>query len=156
MKKLLSIALLLCAFVFSANAESTVYLFLKSVGNSDVKVYVNGKEVTDMNASIKKTMQPDLFQIPLKLAKDCTRKLIFNKEGKTVISVDMIYTNPMKNTTTRTKGEITLDLEDGETYYVEITNKGLTDMQLKQMDAKKGEKRKGDAKRDNLPDVTID
>lgn len=156
MKKLLTLIVALMAFTFVTNAESTVYLFLKSMGNTDAKIFINGKEVTDMNASIKKTMHPDMYKLPLKLANDCTRKLTINNEGKTVIAADMTYTNPMKGTESRMKGEITLDLEDGETYYVEITNKGLTDVQLKLMDAKKGEKRKAEKKRDNLPDVTID
>lgn len=157
MKKLFLLVAIMIAFVFSsANAESNVYLFLKSIGNADVQVSINGKRVCNMNASIKKTMNNDMFKIPLRLSKDCTRKLIFNKEGKNVISVTMDYTNPMKETVTTMKAETQLDVADGETYYVEITNKGLTDVQLKVMDEKKGAKRLAEKKRDVLADVTVD
>ena len=157
MKKLFLMVAIMIAFVFSsANAESNVYLFLKSIGNTDVQVSINGKRVCNMNAATKKTMNNDMFKIPLRLSKDCTRKLIFNKEGKNVISVTMDYTNPMKETVTTMKAETQLDVADGETYYVEITNKGLTDVQLKVMDEKKGAKRLAEKKRDVLADVTVD
>lgn len=157
MKKLFLLVAIMIAFVFSsANAESNVYLFLKSIGNADVQVSINGKRVCNMNAATKKTMNNDMFKIPLRLSKDCTRKLIFNKEGKNVISVTMDYTNPMKETVTTMKAETQLDVADGETYYVEITNKGLTDVQLKVMDEKKGAKRLAEKKRDVLADVTVD
>lgn len=158
MKKYFSLLVVsIIAFAFNtAMAESTVYLFLKSLGNTDVGIAVNGKNVCDMNAAIKKTMNNEMFKVPLKLAKDCTRKLIFNKEGKVVISATLVYTNPMKNTKNTMKGETQLDLVDGETYYVEITNKGLTDVQLKIMEDKKGVKRLAQKKRDVLSDVTIE
>lgn len=157
MNKLFLLVAIMIAFVFSsANAESNVYLFLKSIGNADVQVSINGKRVCNMNAATKKTMNNDMFKIPLRLSKDCTRKLIFNKEGKNVISVTMDYTNPMKETVTTMKAETQLDVADGETYYVEITNKGLTDVQLKVMDEKKGAKRLAEKKRDVLADVTVD
>jgi len=158
MKKYFSFLVVsIIAFAFNtAMAESTVYLFLKSVANTDARIAVNGKDICDMNAAIKKVMNNDMFVIPMKQAKDCTRKLIFNKEGKVVISATLVYTNPMKNKTTTMKGETQLDLVDGETYYVEITNKGLTDVQLKIMEEKKGEKRLAQKKRDVLADVTIE
>lgn len=123
----------------SASAESTVYVFIKSVGNTDVQILVDGKQVCDLNGPEKKRTTYGL-EIPLVLAKSCYRKLTFSSESKIVLSAKMHFVNAYNRNETDYKAEIPLDLEDGETYYVELGRKGMKDCQMKQHEEKKVKK----------------
>lgn len=123
----------------SASAESTVYVFIKSVGNTDIQIYTDGKQVCDLNGPEKKRMTYGL-EIPLVLTESCYRKLTFPSESKIVLSATMLYVNPSNRKETNYKAEIPLDLEDGETYYVELGRKGMKDCQMKQHEEKKVKK----------------
>lgn len=96
-----------------------------------------------------------MFKQLFKVAHPCYRKLIFDTEGKVVISVVTDYTNCINLKHTILKGEIQLDLEDGETYYLNVTGKGFNDMQIKKMDDKKAEKCLSDKKWKELPPVNV-
>lgn len=140
----------------SVNAESTVYLFVKTANSSDVQVFCDGNNVCDLNGPVKKTMDgAGTFKQLYKVAHPSYRKLVFNKEGKVVISVESDFTNCMNLKHTIMKGEIQLDLEDGETYYLDIKGKGLNDMQIKQIEKKKADKILSDQKWKELPTVNI-
>lgn len=136
--------MLLCALFlgsFSASAESTVYVFLKSMSNTDTSVSVDGKQVCNLNGPVKRTLKPGFGLIlPFETLESCYRKLVFSEEGKKIITFSVKYTNATNGNISTYKGEISLDLEDGESYYVEVTNKGLNDMQLKSVEEKKATK----------------
>ena len=48
-----------------------------------------------------------------------------------------------------------LDLEDGETYYIDLKGKGMNDIQLKFLDPKKALKNIEDKKWKELPEIVI-
>ena len=157
MKKL--IIALLCFFalgVAGAEAESVVYVFMKNANNMDVRISCDGKEICDLNGPIKKTMDGNgMFKVLYKVAHPTFRKLVFDKEGKVAITVDGDFTNAMNCKHTKMKGEIQLDLEDGETYYLDVAGKGINDIQIKIMQPKKAEKNINDKKWKELPAVTV-
>lgn len=131
-------------------------MFAKHGNSIDFQVACDGVNVCDLNGPTKKTMDgAGMFQIPYRVAHPCFRKLIFDKEGKVIISVQGDFTNCMNLTHTIIKGEIQLDLEDGETYYLDVTGKGMHDMQIKLMQEKKALKNINNKKWVELPTVNI-
>lgn len=158
MKKYL-IALLCCMFcgVIALHAESSVYLFVKTGNSTTYNAFVDGKKVCDLNGPIKKTMDGGgMFKIPYKVAYPCYRKLVFNTESNVIISIEADFTNCMNLNHTIMKGEIQLDLEDGETYYIDVTSKGMKDIQLKPIPDKKAEKNLSGDKWKELSPMTVE
>lgn len=154
MKKIILTMLFAVAFGFAANAESSIYMFLRSVGNSDTKVYVDGKEVADLNGPVKKTMPAGWgLAYPLVLSEPCYRKIDVNGEGKVVVSITSEYKNPMNGNITNFKAEYPLEIEDGESYYLELTNKGLSDMKINELKEKAAVKKMKKFK--ELPTITV-
>lgn len=122
----------------------------------EIQAFCDGEKICDLNGPVKKTMDGNgMFKQLYKVAHPCFRKLIFNKEGKVVISVECDFTNCMNLQHTIMKGEMQLDLEDGETYYLDVTGKGMHDMQIKLLDEKKAEKNLSNKKWKELPTVTV-
>lgn len=150
---------LLCAILLGftyACAESTVYVFVKDCNSSTINAFVDGKKVCHLNGPIKKTMDGNgMFKKPYTVAYPTFRKLVFDKEGKVVLSVEQDFVNCMNLKHTLMKGEIQLDLEDGETYYINVKGKGINDIQLKMLEAKKAEKNLSDKKWKELPAVNV-
>lgn len=145
-----------CIGIINVSAESNVYLFTKA-HNSDIQVYSNGVNICDLNGPVKKTMDGGgMFQIPYRVLYPTYRKLVFAKEGKVVISVEYDFVNCMNLKHTVMKCEIQLDLEEGQTYYVELTSKGLHDVQLKSLTEKKALKNINNKKWRELPSVAIE
>ncbi len=156
MKNLLFIISLVLFIGINANAESTVYLFAKTANSSDLQVLCDGKNICDLNGPVKKTMDgAGMFKQLYKVAHPSYRKIIINKEGKVVISVECDFTNCMNLQHTITKGEIQLDLENGEDYYLDIKGKGLNDMEIKLLNSKKAEKILSDKKWVELPTINV-
>lgn len=156
-------ALLLCA-VFCAGvlrAESTVYVIIPTVGggNFSLNLSVNGEDCGSLLGSVKKTIKPDKMtgiQIPSKLYHATIKKCVFQTEGKALFRIDAENTNIMKpEETAKYYGEVQLDLADGETYYIQLKSKGLFNMQLVEIPAKKGVKAVENRKKyETLPDWT--
>ena len=139
----LRLLLLVCfaAIGFSASAQSTVYVFIKSSGNSEVTVKLNGEAITDLNGPVKKTIKPmPPMQIPMVMHEACYRKITLNDEGKVLLSVDLLFTAATTLAQTLMTGEAQLNLVPGSVHYVFATNKGLNDLQLKQLDEKEATK----------------
>lgn len=155
MKKLLIILCTLFWVVTYVHAESVVYVFAGLLANSDAQISVDGEILCDLNGPIKKTMNNDMFQMPYRVAYPCYRKLIFNREGTIIISVKSDFTNSMNLTHTVTKGEFQLDLEDGQTYYLEFKGRGLKDNQLLSLPEKKANKYLSDKKWKELPPFIV-
>lgn len=148
---------LLCVLAIGvcAKAESTVYLFAKNGNSIDYKVFCDGKEICDLNGPIKKTMDDSMFKIPYKIAHPCYRKLVFGGDDKIVIAVEGDFTNCMNLKHTILKCEMQLDLEDGETYYIDLKGKGMNDIQLKFLEPKKALKNIEDKKWKELSEIVI-
>ena len=93
----------------------------------------SGKTVCDLNGSIKRTIQPCAnLRYPFHTLESCYRKITVNGEGKIIVSATMDYKNCTNGNITTYKGEYPLEIEDGETYYLQLTSKGLNDMQIKE------------------------
>jgi hypothetical protein len=152
-----ALVLVIAAFLINIGicAQSNVYIFVKSIGSSDTKILVDGKVVADLNGSVKKTYNLGMGEnIPFKMLQACYRKLTVNHEGKTIISCDIEYLNCLNGVKTQYKAEIALDLENGESYYLDLVGKGRTDMQIKAMSEKEAVKKI--KKVEELPEVIIE
>ena len=155
MKKLFLLIALAVAGCLGINAESNIYVFIKSVGNSDIHILVDGKEVADINGPVKKVMQPGWgLEYPLTMLESCYRKIVVPEEGKVVVSMEGTYKNAMNGNVSNYKAEFPLDLEDGESYYLEVTNKGLSDVKFKEIKEKDALKKM--KKWVELPTVTVE
>jgi hypothetical protein len=90
---------------------------------------------------LKKTIKPSgNMQLPFNQYAPCYRKCIFKNEGKILFSAECKHINAVNGKISTMAGEIQLNLTSGSTYYVSITNKGLNDMQLKNLTEKEAEK----------------
>lgn len=149
--------LLLAAFIGInyAYAEIDVYIFVGQAANSDITISVDGVKVSNLNGPTKKIQNNEMFKIPFTSVHSCYRKLIFSKEGTTVISVEADFTNSMNLKHTVTKGEVQLDLEDGQTYYLEFKGKSLKDNSLNILPDKKATKILSGDKYKELPSISI-
>lgn len=138
MKKLLLTLSVLFATIVSIHAESHVYVFIKSMYNCEIQIAINGIDVCDLNGSVSKTM--DVPGGKMTKRESCYHDIIFEGEGKVAITATMLYTVPTNGHVNPYKGEITLDIEDGETYYLQLTSKGIHDMQIKEVEEKNAQK----------------
>lgn len=142
MKKLAIIFFFLFAIALLGSAESNVYVFLKSVGNSDVYISLNGEKLCDLNGSIKKEMGgSSVIQHELLISNDCFRKIEIEGEGNIKLSVSMEYANPMAGTEKNFLSDVSFEVENGKNYYFEVANKGLSDIILKEMSEKNAVKK---------------
>ncbi len=152
MKRILFFLTLAFAVLTKVHAESNVYVFVKGMYNCDITIAVNGTEVCDLNGSVAKTM--DVYGGGTMTKREsCYRKIVVNGEGKIVLTGTMLYTVPTTGNVNPYKGEISLDIEDGETYYLQLTSKGIHDMQIKEVKPK--DAKKWEQKWQNLGDVNF-
>lgn len=132
MKKLLLLLMVTVAACLSVNAESTIYVFLKSMSNTDTRINIDGQEVCNLNGTVKRTIQPGYgIVVPFITREACFRKITLNNEERVVVSVSIDYTIPSNGKVNTYKAEYPLDLESGENYYLQVTSNGLNDIQIK-------------------------
>lgn len=153
-KFILSIVLAILSGV-CASAKTTVYLFIPKVGNTDFTLYVDGQETAKLNTPTVKTTDNSAFKIPLKQNQPGWVEVEFANEGKALLAVSMVYTNFMTLEQNTMQAESQLDLQDGETIYLEIARKGWNDCKLKTLEEKKGVKKLNDKKSYALPKIEI-
>lgn len=142
-------------FSVSAYSQSTVYFFMKKIGgNIDLRLKLNGKEILKINPPVKKTYpaDDDTFRIPHYIYSPWFKKCTINKEGKVLFSFDAKQTNTTNLKVSNMFAEIQLNLTEGSTHYVYLTNKGLFDMQLKELTEKEAKKLMNDKKYVSLPE----
>lgn len=155
MKKLILASVVALLTVVAASAKTTVYLFIPKVGNTDFTLFIDGEKMANLNTPTVKTTNNPAFKTPLKQNQPGWVELEFANEGKAVVAVRMDYTNFMSLEKSTMQAESQLDLQDGETLYIEVARKGWSDCQLKMLDQKKGQKKLGDKKAFELPKIVI-
>lgn len=140
--------------VLTMNAQSTVYVFMRSAGgvNLSVNLSANGHEIGSLLGSVKRTLKLS-GDMELKLRRAIVKKCVFKNEGKVLLAIHSSVTNANTGKVVQNAAEVQLNIEDGGVYYAYITNKGLFDMKFIELDTKKGEQMlaKSD-KYEKLPD----
>lgn len=155
------IAVIMLGAVY-AGAMSTIYVFNDwrgGAGRPACTLFINGVEVGSLLGEESKRINCSSwndFEIPAITYNKAVRPCIVDKEGKTVFSIEMQWTN-MLNTEEVYKyaDECQLDLVDGETYYIQLKRKGLTKMQFIELKPKDGEKLLKKNKYELLDEVTV-
>ena len=144
--------------IMPANAESTVYIFMRSSNcfgdGGYVNLTINGIDTCSMRGPLKKTMgnvaNPSL---PLFMYKPAKRKFILPEDGKYLFAVDWQFVTGQGRVSNLT-AEIQLNLTEGSVHYVEIKAKGLNDLEFKELTEKEGLKALKDKKYVELPEHT--
>lgn len=142
MKKLarliVTVAIMLCGTIM-VNAQSTVYVFMRSSANADCVMSVNGGEAFEIRGPLKKTMmnlhgpEPNKFYHPAK------KKIVLKDEGKALFSAKYtFYANMDRSNPRNMVAEIQLNLSEGSVHYIKVGAKGLNDIQIKEVDEKEG------------------
>jgi len=141
MKKIIRIFLLVFILGLNYNskatAQSTVYFFTGSIANAECHLKQNGKEIFELRGPLKKVFS---LATPYKIYSPCKKKCVFKSEGKTLFSVDYIFTNANNGAVTKIAAEIQLNLTEGSVHYVKLVGKGVNDMQFKELTQKEAEK----------------
>lgn len=152
----LRVSAFLLIFVFSASstfAQSTVYFFAKSFDNSEITLKMNGEEIGELRGSVKKTVGPmGPMKIPSVSYNACKKKCVIKEEGKVLFSVDFKFTNASTLAVSELDTEIQLNLSEGSVHYVQLENKGLKDIRLKEISEKEAQKLLNDKKYEFLPE----
>lgn len=155
LKHVFVIALMLCSAI-TANAQSTVYLFMRSTNcfgtGGYAQIYLNGYEAFSMRGPLKKVMGnvanpsfPAMFYKPTK------RKCTLKEEGKVVLAIDYLFVTGFGKESHLT-AELQLNLTEGSVHYVKIDYKGLNDIQFKVLSEKEAAKAMKDKKYVELPE----
>ena len=125
-----------------ASAQSTVYVILDEVANTECQVNINGKEGFTMQGNTKKTykaispytMHDTVVNHP------CVTKCTMNEEGKSIFAIDMKFRNAVNGDIYPYAAEKQLNLVDGATYYLKISPKISNDFAIEEISQKEAEK----------------
>ncbi|MBE6259580.1 MAG: hypothetical protein E7107_01965 [Prevotella sp.] len=149
---IVAVAIMLCGTTI-ANAQSTVYVFMRSAINADCVMAINGGEPFEIRGPLKKTMmnlsgpEPNRFYHPAK------KKIVLKEEGKALFSAKYtFYANMDRSNPRDMVAEIQLNLSEGSVHYVKLSFKGMNDVQLKEVEEKEGLKLLKDKKYKELPE----
>lgn len=136
-----------------ANAQSTVYVFMRSSVNADCVMSINGSEPFEIRGPLKRTMmnlhgpEPNKFYHPAK------KKIVLKEEGKALLSAKYtFYANMDRSNPRDMVAEIQLNLSEGSIHYIQLSFKGMNDVQLKEISEKEGLKLLKDKKYKELPE----
>ncbi len=154
--KLVFVMAIILVSAISVSAKTTVYVFIPKVGNTDFTLLIDGEQKCKLNTPTIKTTDNSAFKIPLKQNQPGYIEIEFENEGKNLLSVSMEYTNSMTLEKNVMQAEIQLNLQDGETIYLDVARKGWSDVKLKELDMKKGIKKLANKKLYQLPSIVID
>lgn len=153
--RLIVVAVFMLCATTSTNAQSAVYVFMRSAVNADCVMSVNGGESFEIRGPLKKTMmnlsgpEPNRFYHPAK------KKIVLKDEGKALFSAKYtFYANMDRSNPRDLVAEIQLNLSEGSIHYIKIGAKGLNDIQIKEVDEKEGLKLLKDKKYKELPEYT--
>ena len=152
MKKFCLLLILLLGAGLSVNAESTVNIFVRSLPNADLRLYIDGEEVCDLNGPIAKVQKVPSCSTDLVTSAPCYRILKINKDGEYTFKVAYEYTIPTDGSKKYYDMEKTFTITDGTTYNIHIDFKGIRKKEFtipKEKDVQKWTK-----EWDELPTVT--
>lgn len=136
-------------FIFSFRSIFNLYLCTKHCiflyeerGRQLIsKPKIKWKRNISNRTSYKKTYPVnDTFRIPYYIYSPWVKKCTLNKEGKNLFSFDCKQINPTNLKESDYVAEIQLNLYNGSKHYIILTNKGLFDVQLKELTEKEAEK----------------
>ena len=151
--KFLLLAIFVIVFAPNAKAQSTVYFFAKSFDNSEITLKMNGQEIGELRGSLKKTVGPvGSMKIASCSYNACIKKCTINEEGKVLFGVDFKFTNCISLAVSELDTEIQLNLSPGSIHYIKLENKGLKDVQFKEITEKDAQKFLKDKKYEMLPE----
>ena len=149
---IVTVAIMLCGTTV-ANAQSTVYVFVRSAVNADCVMAINGGEPFEIRGPLKRTMmnlhgpEPNKFYHPAK------KKIVLKEEGKALFSAKYtFYADMNRNNPRDMVAEIQLNLSEGSVHYIKLSFKGMNDVQLNEISEKEGLKLLKDKKYKELPE----
>lgn len=146
-------AVLSCFIVQRVNAQSTVYFFVGTTSSNECTLKMNGEEIGELRGPLKKTMAPVApMKIPMHTYSPCYKKCIINEEGKVLFVADYKFTNISTLAVSDIPSEIQLNLSKGSVHYVELSPKGLNNLQFKEIEEKAAQKLLNNKKYVALPE----
>jgi hypothetical protein len=155
LKRMAVIAFLLAMTMTQASAQSTVYFFVRSVTSAEVKILKNGTEIFDLRGPVKKTVNPvGPMKLPSVSYYPAYRKCQFKDEGKVLFATDFAFTNITTEEVKKYAAEIQVNLSEGDIHYIQLTWKGINDIQFKEIDEKTATKLLKDKDLKELPEYT--
>lgn len=149
---MVTLAIMLCGTT-AANAQSTVYVFMRSAFNAECVMSINGGESFDICGPLKKTIMNLHGPEPNRQYHPGKKKIVLKDEGKALFSAKYtFYANMDRSNPRDMVAEIQLNLSEGSVHYIKVGAKGLNDIQIKEVDEKEGLKLLKDKKYKELPE----
>ncbi|MBQ8366517.1 MAG: hypothetical protein IJX40_02155 [Alistipes sp.] len=145
MKLYQKMMLAIAAILFTStlvSAQSTVYVILSEVTNTECQISINGEPCFEMCGSIKKIYDsiPPYTVSDTVVKHPCVTKCTINEEGKVLFAADLDFTNVGNGDVYKYAAETQLNLVDGATYYIKILPKISNDFVIEVITQKEAEK----------------
>ena len=151
---IMAVAIMLCGTIVG-NAQSTVYVFMRSSVNADCVMSINGGQSFEIRGPLKRTMMNLSGPEPNRFYHAAKKKVIIKEEGKALFSAKYtFYANMDRNNPRDMVAELQLNLSEGSVHYIQLKFKGMNDVQLIELSEKEGLKLLKDKKYKELPDYT--
>lgn len=144
----------------SIKAQSTVYFFMRDndgIPEGKLQIRQDDDKLFSLRGGIKKEYKHyDWYPEGVNLIKykPTVRKCTYNEEGQRDFEIEWyhVYYLPQKGRQVKTyNAGISLNLTSGSVHYVYISFKGLTGIEMEEVDEKKAEKLFKDKDLDTLP-----
>lgn len=128
-RKIMTMLVVMFQSVTYANAESTIYIFQRSVGLVATTYSINNKFVGTFN-EIKKAVSKPHKTFIYSAGK---QKCILKSEGKAIVMVSGDYIEDGETKKDYWMAEIQVNLTDGSVHYIKLSPKGFNNCQLKEI-----------------------
>lgn len=133
-------AVMMTILAITAKAESTLTIFFPGYANLTYTLTINGEEIDGMDMPVKKVMDGTNGSVPSIVLHKAYKQIRFSEEGKFLVLVKIDFTNGTNGKVSTYQIEYPVIAEDGDELFAEVKMKGLTDMQMKEIDSKSAKK----------------
>lgn len=153
MKKVIFAVMAVALAAITARAESTIYVFMQAMMQCDYHLWVNGVDTGTIAGPIKTHHKENkIANLPAyDVMQETVKKVVVNSDGLTPVVVKGEWEHFITGQRTNFLLETSIEVEDGQTYYIKSHND-----RLGKIKAKDGEKllKKGDYYA--LPDYVVE
>lgn len=139
-KRVMFVAILISLggyFFSEVKAQSTVYIFMRSLGNFQSNIKLNGEKTFSLQGNLKKAIPVNNGKL-LSVYSAVKKKFVLKNEGKYHFQYVGQFVNVNNGKTIDYTAEIQVNATEGSTHYYELVPRGIYDIQFKELKEKEG------------------
>ncbi len=153
MRKVIFAMIALAIAAMTAQAESTIYVFMQAMCKCDLHLWVNGVDTGTLAGPVKKHHNENkVANLPAwDELQETVKKVVVNADGLTPVVAKGEWDHFITGERVNTLLETSIELEDGQTYYLKSNNDHFDKLK-----AKDGEKLLKKGNYYVLPDYVVE